>query len=548
MTELHTTLTAVAVYPDRARVTRTGTVTLEPGPHRLAVRELPLKLDPASVRVSAKGSARARLLGVDVRRDFYTETPAERVRELEAQVEALEDEMRALDAQAELLQREHDALGELSGQTQAYARGLAFGKTTAEAHMALLDGLRSRAEGLNAALLDLAARRRDLERRLQKLRAELDQLRGSRGRERYTVVVEVDVAQAGGGSTEASTVSSAEPLAEVLTVELTYVVSDAGWQPLYDVRLLEGDEGPLLEVGYLAQVTQRTGEDWDSVALALSTARPALAETLPELDPWYIGPIVAHKRPTAAPTARMAGRGGPLAAAVLALSAEPEPEPLADQVEATVVTATVDTSGAAVTYQVPGTVAVPADGAPHKVAVARFELAPELDYVATPKLVQVAYRRAKLVNDSPYTLLPGPANLFAGDEFIGTTPLELIAPQGEIELYLGADDRVRVERELKRREVDKRLIGDRRRLRYGYEIELENLLPAEAHVTLHDQIPVSRHEDIKVKLESAEPAPTGQTELNLLQWELTLAPGQKQVVRFDFLVEHPRSMTLLGLP
>jgi hypothetical protein len=101
---------------------------------------------------------------------------------------------------------------------------------------------------------------------------------------------------------------------------------------------------------------------------------------------------------------------------------------------------------------------------------------------------------------------------------------------------------------MKRREVDKRLIGDRRRLRYGYEITLENLLPTEARVVLHDQIPVPRHEDIKVKLESAEPAATQQTELNLLDWDLTLDAGEKTVVRFGFSIEHPKGMSLLGLP
>ena len=96
--------------------------------------------------------------------------------------------------------------------------------------------------------------------------------------------------------------------------------------------------------------------------------------------------------------------------------------------------------------------------------------------------------------------------------------------------------------------MDKKLLGDRRRLRYGYEIELENLLPVEAKVTLHDQIPVPRHEAIKVKLEFAEPKPAAQTELNLLEWTLTLEPGGKQIVRFDFTVEHPREMRLVGLP
>jgi uncharacterized protein (TIGR02231 family) len=225
-----------------------------------------------------------------------------------------------------------------------------------------------------------------------------------------------------------------------------------------------------------------------------------------------------------------------------------EPEAEMEEAKAEIVVAAVETSGTAVTYQVPGTTTIPADGAPHKVTVARFELTPELDYVTAPKLVEATYRRAKVANESAYTLLSGPANLFDGDEFIGTTELELTAPNGELELYLGTDDRVRVERELKRREVDKKLLGDRRRLRYGYEITLENLLPTETKITLQDQIPVPRHEDIKVKLEFTEPKPTEQTELNLLEWILTLDPGAKQVVRFDFTVEHPREMRVVGLP
>ena len=534
MTEFKTAVTAAAVYPDRARVIRSGTTALQPGSHKLELPELPLSLDTASVRASARGTARARLLGVDVRRDFYAETPAERVRELEKQIETLEDEMGGRDAQVELLQQERASLSELTGQTKAFAHGLAYGKTTPEAQMAVFDSLRGRAEEINTALLDLAVQRRDLERCLQKLRNEIAQMQGGGRRERYTAVVEVEVTQAGD-----------------LTVELTYVVSKAGWRPLYDVRLLEEDGKSILEVGYLAQVTQRSGEDWADVALTLSTARPALAETLPELDPWYVGPVMAPPRPRAKMMAGMVASAGvapaPMMEDTVARQAAVKAEE-AEERDVEVVVAKVDTSGAAVTYQVPGAVTIPADGAPHKVTVASFELEPELDYVTAPKLVAAVYRRAQVTNDSPYTLLPGTANLFAGDEFIGATELELVAPQGEIELYLGPDDRVKVERELKRREVDKKLIGDKRRLHYAYEITLENLLPTEARVTLHDQIPVSRHEDVKVKLSSAEPEPAEQSELNLLDWELELAPGEKQSVRFGFTIEHPRAMRLTGLP
>jgi uncharacterized protein (TIGR02231 family) len=212
------------------------------------------------------------------------------------------------------------------------------------------------------------------------------------------------------------------------------------------------------------------------------------------------------------------------------------------------VEAEVDLSSAAVTYRIPGMVTIPADGSPQKVTIVNYRLEASLDYVAAPKLVEDAYRRARMNNTSQYTLLPGMANLFAGDEFIGSSHLELTAPQGEIELYVGVEDRLRVKRELKRREVDKKLIGSRRRLHYGYEIEVENLLPLPVEVTLHDQLPVARHEEVKVRLESASPQPAEQSELNLLDWKLNLAPNEERQVRFDFNIEYPQEMELQGLP
>lgn len=532
--KLDTRITAVVVYPDRARVTRTAEATLEPGSHRLEIQELPLSLDAASVRAAARGTARARLLGVDVRREFYVETPAERVRELEQQIESLQDEMRGLDGKVTLLKEERQALRELLQATDTYARGLAYAKTKADDQMELFAGLRRRAGEADEALLDLAIQRREMERRLEKLQRELNELRGARGRQRYTAAIELEVSQAGD-----------------LTLELIYVIGQAAWTPLYDMRLLEGEEEPALEVGYLAQVTQRTGEDWDGVELTLSTARPALASVLPELRPWYVRPLPPPSPPTPQKRMRMARASAPAPMEMeeMALGAVMDEAPGAvAEAEAEQVMAQVETSGTAVTYRVPSTVSVPADGSPHKVAVATFNLTPELDYVTAPKLVAAAYRRAQVDNESDYTLLAGPANLFSGDEFIGTTGLELTAPGGEIELYLGVDDRVKVERELKQREVDKRLLGDRRRLRYAYEIELHNLRPVESRVLLQDQIPVARHENIKVKLESADPKPSEEIELGLLEWELTLAPREERVVRFEFLVEHPRDMPVQGLP
>jgi len=469
------------------------------------------------------------LLGVQVQRSFFSEIPEARVHLLEQKVEALQDELKQLDARVELARQNRQVVDKLAGHTELYATALAAGEISVETQLTLLDGLSARAGQIDASLHTLAVRRRDIERELQKLTKELEQQRSTRPRERYQANVEIEVLQPG-----------------ELSIELSYVIRGAHWKPAYDLRLSEGEGQPSLELGYLAQVGQNTGESWDQVSLTLSTARPAITGTLPELDPWFIGPpslppqVRLAAAPAAAPQAKIRAVHTRDSASLM------EAGPQVYQAEE--ITAAVDSSGSAVTYAIPAPVTIPPDGSLHKVTVARFPLVPRLDFVSAPRLVPVAYRHARIANDSPYTLLPGEANLFAGDEYIGTTPMELIAPQGEIELYLGSEDRLKVERELKRRDVDKRLIGGKRHLVIGYEIKLENLLPFAATLTLHDQFPVSRHEEIKVRLESADPKPAEISEMNLLRWEFTLEPHEKRTVRFDFAVDSPHGMEITGIP
>ena len=113
---------------------------------------------------------------------------------------------------------------------------------------------------------------------------------------------------------------------------------------------------------------------------------------------------------------------------------------------------------------------------------------------------------------------------------------------------MGIDDRVKVKRELVAREVDKSLIGDKRRLYYAYQIEVENLRTVTEKITVSDHYPVARHEGIRVRLESISPDPAISTELHQLEWVLELEAGQKKALRFDVQIEHPRSLTVSGLP
>ena len=64
---------------------------------------------------------------------------------------------------------------------------------------------------------------------------------------------------------------------------------------------------------------------------------------------------------------------------------------------------------------------------------------------------------------------------------------------------------------------------------------------------MRDQFPVSRDEQIKVKLDSVDRKPSEHSELNVLEWKLMLDPGAKRKLGYEFSVEHPRGMDVIGL-
>jgi uncharacterized protein (TIGR02231 family) len=65
-------------------------------------------------------------------------------------------------------------------------------------------------------------------------------------------------------------------------IELSYLVSNVGWQPFYDIRVK--DTKSPVNIMCKAKITQGTGEDWKNVMLKLTTANPAEGGNKPELQ------------------------------------------------------------------------------------------------------------------------------------------------------------------------------------------------------------------------------------------------------------------------
>ncbi len=522
--ELATQVVAAEIYTDRARVTRSGEVTVAAGRCSVRVGGLPMGLQSDTLRASGAGAAQARLLGVRAEVEELIETPSERVATLKGELEAATDDLNLIAARMAIFDRDVQHLDALAAQAETFARGLALRERSVEQQGAVFDFLQQRRLDLQARLAESRREHRSAERRVDLAKRQLNQALSGASRQRQVAVIDLDVKAPG-----------------ALALTLSYVVSGAGWQPRYDLRIV----GAALELGYLASVHQQTGEDWTDVALTLSTAQPALSLRVPELDPWPIMPPPPMLPPVPQPAAKAAGAP----AARMAFAAQSaDLEMLAAPAPLAVEAAEVQDAGASVSFKLPSRANVPGGGSPRIVTIAELSLEPRWDYAAAPRRTPAAFRRARLVNQTAYTWLPGPISLFEGDTYLGPSTLELTARGQEAELYLGVDDRVRIEVEPTQRDVEKTLLGDKRRLRYGVRYTLENLQKTPISIQVRDHIPLPRHEQIAVKIDNAEPRPTKQDDLGLLTWDLELAAGARRDIVLTFTVEHPRGMTVIGLP
>jgi uncharacterized protein (TIGR02231 family) len=511
-------IVAVTVFPDRARVTRRTTVRLVAGEQAVVLDGLALSLQTDSVRVAGQGPAT--ILGVDVARRHRPRTTDAAVLELEEQLRGARATLAELDDDAEIAQERLELLARLGRRASGtYARALAEGSTGPGAVAGLADALDAQQADVRATRRELAQRREKLVEQVAAYERQLDVRRKQRVPDQLAATVALEV--------------TAE--AEV-TLELSYVVTQAGWRSAYDLRLLDDR----LTLNWYGLVSQQSGEDWPECELQLSTARPSGAVAVPELRPWFLDRMRPMVLGAVAPMAPVA------ASAKLARSAAraEAPEEYAELMSEIV--AQVQQGATAATYTPARPVAVPADGGTHRATVAALEFEARLDYVTAPVLSAEAHLRATVTNTSEHTIPAGTAAVFHGGDFVGSSSLDLWAPGEEIELALGVDDRIRVERELVRRTAGKALIGSTRRREAEHRITVTNHTPAEARVTVLDQLPVARDEAITVSSTRLEPAPAERTDLGVLTWVLQLPPGAVRTLHVGVRVEVAKGVELRG--
>lgn len=533
---LDTRICEVTVYTDRALVTRRGTVALTGNERELAMASLPATLDTESVRATGAGTVAVRLLGVRSETVFSSEPVGDRTAELTQQIQELETQKLAIDDKITARRIQLQFVEDLSEKSVHF-----FSSSIAKQQV----GLNETGELLNflgtnylkyvSAIAQHERQQHELDNQIQALEQKLQQVKTPHSQQSFNIIVAIE--PSGSGNFE---------------LEVSYVVMRARWTPLYDLRV--NTTNNQINLNYLAEVNQNTGEDWTGVALTLSTAKPGLGTLPPKLEPWYIDGLYparskgrSQKAELEQPRSVSSDYDVDVNDMFFEGVAGATPDMALAPIQAETATAKVSREGGTVSFQVGGNTNIPSDGTPHKVTIFSENYPFKPEYIAVPRLVSFAYLQAVVVNPlTGATLLPGKANIFRDNTFVGTVQLENVSPGQEYKVNLGIDERLKIERELVERQVDKKLIGQQRRMSYAYRLNVTNLHQVQVHLTLKEQLPVSRNEQIKVRLTLTNPKIVA-GEMGLLEWIMSLQPQAKQELYYQFVVEHPPDLAVIGL-
>ena len=530
---------AVTVYPLGAEVTRIGRVTMERGEHVILFTDLPAQALPGSLRVEGKASGTLEIGSVDTRRVFVPRSDsggaATERRQTEDAIEKLKDERAVLQTAVEAAQAQKVLINNLANlPTQPSAPNSA---ATQPDWSQLFTLIGQRSAEAQKTILDAQIRIRETDRQIADLTRKLTTVAPAQ-EERTEVKVFVNAA----GALDAD-----------LTIR--YQVRAASWTPFYDARLTTGtrDQAPKLQLVRRASIQQRTGESWDDVQLALSTARPGAGSAAPILNPMtvdYAPDAPAQTRPREpmgyggglmdrdAAGERADGQTNHFARAAAEKNRREETTlDIAEEIRTG-----VEAQAFQAVYAIAGRVAVPATGEMKRVQIDDMALDPTLTARTVPKAEQKACLYAKLTMARGTPVLPGTVSLFRDATFVGTGQLPLLAPGEEHELGFGVDDMIRVRHavvEDKRGETG--LISTSKTDVRNYRITVKNLHERAIQLRVLDQIPVAQNDAIKIELQGRT-APTRrdvEDKRGVMAWDMALTPDEEKAVEFGYRVTWP---------
>ncbi|MCC2970679.1 mucoidy inhibitor MuiA family protein [Massilia sp. IC2-476] len=506
---------SVTLYPGSATVERVVQVT--PGMTQVEITGLLANFSTDTLRLQADPGIQ---VGQVVTRDQASaDSRNPREAELEAKIQALQDQLTVIDADYKSAQLVQGYLERLGG-----GEGSRTGPSDPKALLGTLDAIRKGGSDALARMHEAEVRKRSLAKQLEALKSDLEKVQAN-SRQSRTMTVSVSAKQAG-------------------RLVLSYQVNRAGWKPLYRASL--DSNASSIELERMAAISQKTGEDWSNVKLRLSTGQPSQTAYAPDPQPWLL-----TWRPPREQQEMIRYRYAPAPA--------PPPAPEAVTVASSrnirpaddYVAPIVETQGNFTTeYEVPARVSLAADGREISVGLAKQNL-------AVKQLVRIAPRTSRdtavLTVDAARpegVWLPGQVQLRRDGSYVGALYWN---PQDSerFTISFGRDPLVRVtveNRDAKAGQVGIFKQENQKRIADTYVVTSFHRQPID--ILVLEPTPVSQDDKIaaKVALSPEANLRDWQQRRGLVGWERSLKPNETARFNVDYVIDYPKEGTVQGLP
>jgi hypothetical protein len=556
----------VTVYPNNALVTREVEVPAGNGLIELVVSPMPDQIVPSTMYSEAGDGLRVLTTRFSTRQ--VLEDTSEERRKLEAEKEKYQIVASKIASDMTNLQKNIELLNKLEGIAQQTGR-------TGDEVIAMAKYVMEQRIDKAKEMVAVNEQKRLNDIQLAFIARKMGELGRSGGKVEREAVIVIDREAGKGGK-----------------IRLNYLVGSVAWRPEYKVRAGKVTED--VQVDYLANLMQHSGEDWDRVKMTLSTAQPMLNASPPELcmlqpvlvtrglpggipmpgsGPAPFAPTVSDKdslsnsmklRDEAGRNYR-SGKGDDQKIAdrqlndAAAWAQNFELMQTKQQILASLAKGgkgfTVGTDGPSVTYHLPNKLTVPSRGDEQVIEVVKLKLAPKYYYKTVPVLNTHVYRLADLVNNSEHVLLPGEATMFQGTDFVGRMPMPLVAVGEEFTAGFGVDTQLQVQRQM----IDqtRSTAGGNQVLKYDYRILVSSFKNAPVQLQVWDRLPKGETESVGVILIKTSPEMCKDAVYlresrpnNLLRWDVEVPAncnGEKAfAITYEFRMELDRQMAITG--
>jgi uncharacterized protein (TIGR02231 family) len=515
--EIKADIKHVTVFPDRAQINHETTVTLQPGKTILKLSGLSPYIDVQSIQV--KGYEDFTILSVNQQNNYLQNLEdSPEVKSIRSQLEALQTKVEDENAAISTL-KEKEAF--LVANRALLMKEATF---TVEQVKNVIDLYTNNMEQIATTTLKKQRLIKDYNKQIILLQQQLTDKLGGEKLPSGEILV---------------TVTSDKQVSGKMT--FSYVVSNAGWYPSYDIRV--NDIKNPVSIFYKANVFQNSGVDWKDVKLSFSNATPWVAGNVPVLYPWFIDfyyPVARSLQGRVAGVKMLRDEPAVLNEVVVVSedkikgqALEAAPVPVQKQVGETTVTFDV-----AVPYS------ILSDGKVQTVEIQRVTTPADYKYVVLPKLSLHAYLTANITDWAKLSLQTGEATLYFENSFVGKSTLDVNQLKDTLAISLGTDNSILVKREKRKDFTSRKVIGANKTDTFSFLTTIRNNKSNPVRITLNDQIPVSSNSSITV-----DPIDLSGGRLNEqtgeIKWDLEIKPQETKQVVLTYSVKYPKEKTVV---